>query len=460
MDSFDVVVLGAGSAGEYVANEMAGAGRRVALVESVRVGGECPYVACIPSKSWLRSAEVRDTARRMVDLGAASVDPGLDDDELAFGSAVRRRDEIAHGRDDTAAAEGVERAGVVLVRGTGLVHAPGVLAVGGERLGWTDLVVGTGSSPIDPPVEGLSGVPTWTSDEALSAQHRPDSLLIMGGGAVGCELAQVFARFGTAVTLVESEAHLLGAEESTIADLLCQVLRADGVDVRLGAVVERTKASAGGVRVYLSGGGSVETERVLVAVGRRPRTQSLGLEVLGIEPGDRGELRVDDRCRVIGHDHVWAAGDVTAVGPYTHTANYQARVVIDNLLGGSATADYRAIPRVVYTEPTVASVGLTATQARDGGIAADTASMDLRELARSGTEGSGPGRLVLTADHDRGILLGAAAIGERADEWITEAVLAVRAQVPLRVLADVVHAFPTFAQAYEVPLRELAAKCG
>ncbi|MCA1710659.1 MAG: NAD(P)/FAD-dependent oxidoreductase, partial [Actinobacteria bacterium] len=282
--------------------------------------------------------------------------------------------------------------------------------------------------------------------------------LVMGGGAVGCELAQVHVRFGVRVTLVESGPRLAGKEEPSIAELLAKALREDGVDVRLGVEVERCEPGDDGALVHLSDGSSVEVARVLVATGRKPTTEGLGLEVLGIEPDDKGALVVDDHCRIQGQQHVWAAGDVTAIAPYTHTANYQARIVTANLLGGDRTADYRAIPRAIYTSPAVASVGMAEEQARGQGIDALTAVMDVGEVARTATEGAGGGRLVLTADRQRRVLIGAAAIGPRADEWLAEATVAIRGEVPLSVLQDVVHAFPTFGEAYEPPLQELAAK--
>jgi len=462
LQTYDVVVLGAGSAGESIATQLGQAGRSVALVEDLRVGGECPYVACMPSKAMLRSAQARAEARQLSALGGAAADPALDNDAAAFRAAGRRRDDLAEHRDDAGAAKELGEAGVTLVRGRGRVSAPGVVEVAGRRLGFTDLVVATGSAPVVPDLPGLDTVPTWTSDEALSAPDRPASLLVLGGGAVGCELSQVHARFGVHTTLIESGPQLAGKEEPSIAGMLAQVLRDDGVDVRLETSAERFELTdAGLARVHLSGAaGAVEVERVLVATGRRPSGAGLGLDLLGVAVGDRGELAVDDHCRVRGQQHVWAAGDVTGEAPYTHTANYQARIVVANLLGGDRTADYRAVPRAVYTEPAVSSVGMDASTARETGIDAVTAVMDLGEVARTATEGSGGGRLVLTADRGRGVLIGAAAIGPRADEWLSEATLAIRAQVPLAVLTDVIHAFPTFGEAYEPPLRELAEASG
>jgi pyruvate/2-oxoglutarate dehydrogenase complex dihydrolipoamide dehydrogenase (E3) component len=460
METFDVVVLGAGSAGESIAGALVREGRSVALVESLRVGGECPYVACMPSKSMLRSAQARVEALRLPELAGASVAPSLDDDVAAFTAAVARRDDVAEHLDDSGAAQEAVDAGVVLVHGTGRVVRPGVVDVDGRELGWTDLVLATGSSVVHPPIEGLDTIATWTSDEALSAHERPASLVVLGGGPVGCELAQVHVRFGVTTTIVEAGPQLAGKEEASIAELLAQVLREDGVDVRLGVRAVRAEPVGDGRgRLHLDDGSTVEAGRVLVAVGRTPTTDGIGLDVLGIEVADGGAVEVDEHCRVRGQQHVWAAGDVTGTAPYTHTANYQARVVTDNLLGRERTADYRAIPRAVYTEPAVASVGVTEDQARDSGIDAITAVMDVGQTARAATEGAGGGRLVLTADRARGVLIGAAVIGPRADEWLGEAVLAIRAEVPLAVLADVVHAFPTFAEAYEPPVRELLARC-
>ncbi len=459
MDSYDVVVLGAGSAGEAVARSLADEGRSVALVERHRVGGECAFVACIPSKAMLRSAEVRTTIRHAEQLGATSRAVPLDDDAAAFATAVHRRDELSAQRDDSQHAEEIVERGVVLLRGRGVVTGPGTVEVDGTAIGWTDLVLATGSIPSVPPVEGLDRAPTWTSDQALSAQERPASLLVMGGGAVGCELAQAHARFGIEVTLVDPGEQVAGGEEPGVAALLGEVLRGDGIRLRLGTKAERVEVlDDGRARVHLTQGEPVEVERILVATGRTPTTAGLGLSRLGIEPDESGALVVDERCRVVGQQHVWAAGDVTGQAPYTHTANYQGRVVSENLLGRERTADYRAVPRVLYTDPPVASVGLDPDAARAQGIDVLSAAMDLTHLARDATAGTGGGRLVLTADRSRGVLVGAAAIGAQADEWMAEATLAIRACVPIAVLDDVIHAFPTMSEAFVQPLRELAAQ--
>ncbi|MGH9064335.1 MAG: dihydrolipoyl dehydrogenase family protein [Acidimicrobiales bacterium] len=465
MEHFDVVVLGGGSAGEWVAHSLAAAGRRVALVEANRVGGECPYVACMPSKALLASAAARHLARGSHLMGAAAGPVRLDDRARAWASAVSRRDAVAEHRDDGEAARRLESAGVTVLRGRGRVAGRGRLAVAGEGYGWGDLVVATGSVPVLPPVDGLADVPHWTSDQALSDSRLPASLAVVGGGPVGCELAQVYARFATSVTIVELADRLVAREEAAVSSHLAGILAADGVALRLGSRVRAARAGGSGVSLSIEGAEPVVAERVLVASGRRPVTGGLGLEELGVDSGEGVGLSVDDRCRVRGQEHVWAAGDVTGIAPFTHTANYQARIVVANLLGQRARADYRAIPRCVYTDPPAVAVGLTAAEAREQGVEVLVATTDVGETARATAEapaGAAPagGLLVLVADRGRGVVVGASAVGPRADEWIGEATQAIRAEVPVRVLADVVHPFPTFSEAYEPPLRELADRLG
>ncbi len=465
VQSFDVVVLGAGSAGENLAGDLADAGRSVALVASGLVGGECPYLACMPSKALLRSAEARALAATTQALGATSRPLELDDAAKAWAAAVARRDEIARHQDDHASAEDLVRRGVVLVRGRGRVARPGVVAVDGhesgdrpgDELGWADLVVATGSRAVVPPIEGLDGVPTWTSDQALTSPERPRSLVVVGGGAVGCELGQVYARFGVEVTLIEAAPRVVPNEEPAVGDHLGAALESSGVRLRLGARVVEARPRSQGAELRLDDGSFVAAERVLVAVGRRPNVEDLGLELLGVEPGPSG-LESDEHCRVAGQDHVWAAGDVTGVAPYTHTANYQARVVLANLLGDDVVADYRAIPRTVYTDPPVAGVGLTRAVAADQGVDVVTAAFDIANTARAVSEGSTGGWLVLVADRQRRVLVGASAVGPHADSWLGQATLAIRAEVPLATLLDVVQPFPTFAEAYFPALQELAAQ--
>lgn len=425
-DAFDVVILGGGSAGENIARTLAKAGRSVALVEERLVGGECPYLACMPSKAMLRAAAQR----------------------RSWTDAIAFRDDVADHRDDSDAAAGLESDGVTIVRGRGVVVGADRLRAGPRELSWRDLVVSTGAAPSMPPIEGLDQVAPWTSDDALSSAEQPRRLLILGGGAVGCELAQVYARLGTGVTLVENSDRLLPGEPAFVGEILAAALARDGVDVRAAATAVGVRREADGVVLTLDDDTELTGDRLLVATGKKPRVAGLGLEVLDITANDDGALPVDDRCRVV--DHVWAAGDVTGIAPFTHTANYQARVVAANLLGDERRADYRAIPRAVYTDPPVFAVGRTEGDR--------TASMEVGESARAVIEERDDGCVVLYADPARRVLVGAAAIGPAADEWAAELTLAIRAEVDLDVLADLVHAFPTYGEVLEPPYASLAGR--
>lgn len=463
MEAFDIVILGGGSGGEWIWQEVPD--RRIAVVESGRVGGECPFVACIPSKAMLRAAHVRHLAQAAHRLGATVSPVRLSDPAAAWEAAIGRRDEVSEGRDDRANAQELEKGGAVLFRGRGEITGPGRLRVShsdgsATDLTWTDLVVATGSVPVRPPIDGLDSVPTWTSDEALSSGERPDRLAVLGGGPVGCELAQIYASFGVSVTLVESAERLLAREEPRVSAILADALRADGVDVRLGSQVRSCRPGpAGRARLDLAGGVSLDVDRVLVATGRRPNVDGIGLAAIGIDAAGSA-LQTDSRCRVVGADHVWAAGDVTGVAPFTHTANYQSRVVAANLRGEARSADYRALPRAVYTNPAVASVGLTEAAALERGMDVMVETMELEATARASTDCTGPGCVILVANRISGTLVGASVAGPGADEVIGEAVLAVRAEIPVSVLADVVHPFPTHAEALEPPLRRLAVRLG
>jgi pyruvate/2-oxoglutarate dehydrogenase complex dihydrolipoamide dehydrogenase (E3) component len=449
MADVDVIVLGGGTAGGQVAAYVAGGGKSVALVEAGLVGGESPYLACVPSNSLLRSARRGET----------------------WEDAVASRDENANRLDDSAAAQRLTAAGVTLIRGTGRVTAPGTVSTGDTSLAYSHLVIATGSEPVAPPIEGLADIQAWTTAEALSCPDLPRRLIILGGGPAGCELAQIYATFGSQVTLAEAEDCLLPAEPAFTGEILAETLRRAGVEIRLGSAATKAERTAEGLVLALADGTRIEADRLLLATGRRPRLSGLGLDTLGIDVKPGLPLPVDATCRVsVGapaeaagaagsttDGTVWAAGDVTGTW-HTHAASYQARVLAANILGEPREADYRALPRAVYTVPSVFAVGLTPATAEASGVTLTTAGSSLADTVRARLDEDDAGYLELYAEPDSGMLVGAAAIGPDAADWMAEITLAIRAEVPVAVLADVVHAFPTHGEVLEAPLRALAGK--
>jgi pyruvate/2-oxoglutarate dehydrogenase complex dihydrolipoamide dehydrogenase (E3) component len=464
---YEVMVVGGGVAGQHIATELAQAGRAVALVESRLVGGERPYFSCLPSKSLLHSARRGET----------------------WELAIARRDRISGHLDDASAAARMAKAGVTVLHGHGRISEPGCIDVDGGRHGYTDLVVCTGGEPVLAPVAGLAEMPTWTSDEALSCPDLPRRLVVLGGDSVGCELAQIYAAFGSQVTVIEPGERLLATEAPFAGDILADALRRIGADLRLGTQVLIAERTETGPRLTLADGGIIEADRLLISTGRLPRVTGLGLEMLGIAADPARGLPVDASCQVLtgslgpephdppgfppespmsparGEDRggrIWAAGDVTGMAPSTHLALYQARVVVSNVLGKRREADYRAVPRAVHTTPSVYAIGLSPVRAEEMGIGLIAAGMDLAGTARAAVEeddrGFTGGRLELYADPSRGVLVGAAAAGLYAEEWMAEIALAIRAEIRLNVLTDVMHAFPTYGEAIEPPLRDLAER--
>jgi dihydrolipoamide dehydrogenase len=425
--TWDVVVLGGGTAAEAIAERVGRAGRSLAVVERRLVGGECPYFACMPSKAWLHAG-----ARGM-----------------AWPDAVEFRDRMAGHHDDGQHEQALLDNGATLLRGEGVITGPGRLLVDGREIGWRDLVVATGSGAVTPPVDGIDTVDLWHSEDALTATERPDRLLVLGGGPVGCELAQAYSRLGSEVVLLEVADRLLAGEPEMVAVVVTEALRLDGVEVLTGVTVDHVEPVGGdGVTLVLDDGDRIDGDRLLVTAGKRARTAGLGLETLGVTPRDDGSLAVDEHCRVA--DKLWAAGDVTGLAPYTHAANAQAAVVAANLLGDHRRYDGRAVPRSVYTDPAVLSVGRT-RPGRDVVVASGSAG----GTSRAAIEQRREGRLQLVAESGTGVLVGATVVAADAESWAGELVLAVQARLTVTALTGVVHAFPTYAEALDPVYQDL-----
>jgi dihydrolipoamide dehydrogenase len=442
---YDVIVLGSGSGGRGVADGLSEEGLKVAMVEEELVGGECPYWACMPAKALLRAAEAAGAARRVPGVAAEITDV---DRVLAF------RDRVASGRDDSRKADSYRAKGVALIRGRGRLDGPGRVVVD-ERVHLADhIVVATGSAPVVPPIDGLAASGYWTSRETMAMPRVPESVAVLGGGPVGVELGQALARLGAAVVIAEPAGRLLPGEEPGVGDLVGRRFEEEGIELALGAEVAEVRSEgAGRARVALEDGRSFAVDRIVVAAGRRPRVEGVGLETVGIDPDDSG-VRVDARCRAA--EGVWAVGDVTGAGQFTHVAAYQARVACADILGREVEADYSAVPRSVFSDPEVCAVGQTAEKAREAGVEAIAARVDLGGMERASTYGTGvEGCVGVLADRRAGVLVGAFGVGPLASEWMGMAVLAIRGRVPIAVLKDVIAQFPTFSEGLVAAVREL-----
>jgi pyruvate/2-oxoglutarate dehydrogenase complex dihydrolipoamide dehydrogenase (E3) component len=434
-----VVVLGGGVSGEAFIASLRRLDEevRITLVENELVGGECSYWACIPSKTLLRPVEIAYRARR-----AHGVEATVDPEQIFWW-----RDQNA-GKDDTSQVEWLARLDTEVVRGKGTITGPGKLEVGGEQLPWDELMVSTGSVPVMPPIAGLDEIQPWQSREGTSANEVPESLVIVGGGAVGCELAQFYARLGTRVTIVQSGDHILPRVERDAGDLLGELFREEGIELCLDARATRVEGGPGGYRLEIEGREPLVSTHLMIATGRRPNVEGFGLERLGVEIGRRG-IGVDERLSAA--EHVWAAGDVTGIALFTHLGKYQGRIAAANVAGRDLVADYRAVPSAIFTDPQVASVGDTS------GENAVVGKWAVDKVSRASTfqDPKRPGFLKLFADPERKVLVGGVAVGPDAGEWMGQITLAIRAEVPVATIRDTIQAFPTFSEVVYFAAREL-----
>jgi pyruvate/2-oxoglutarate dehydrogenase complex dihydrolipoamide dehydrogenase (E3) component len=442
-ERYDAVVIGAGVAGEVCAEDLADGGMRVAICERELVAGECGYWACIPSKTLLRPGEVISEARQAP--GAREALTG----ELDVKQALAWRDFMVSDWDDSHQAEWLADKGIDLHRGSARITGPGEVQVDGTAMETDRLIVATGSDPVIPPIDGLSDLDgVWTNREATGLKEVPKRLTILGGGPVGVELGQALARMGASVAIVEGEGRLLPNEAPAVGEALAEALEGEGIELHLGVKADSAGRRGDGYSLSLKDGCELRGDRLLVATGRKPRVDDIGLDVVGIDP-EAAAKGIEVDSRMVAVDGVWAIGDVTGIWPFTHVGKYQGRVAAAGILGRDVTADYRAVPRVVFTDPQVAAVG--------EGEGPEQGTAQLESISRTSTYtreyDKRPGFLTLVSDGEK--LIGAHAVGPEAGEWLQQATLAIKAEVPVDVLRQTIQPYPTFSEAFFYALSDL-----
>ncbi|MGH3463099.1 MAG: dihydrolipoyl dehydrogenase family protein [Kribbellaceae bacterium] len=447
----DVVVVGLGVGGEEVAGRLAQAGLKVAGLDHGLVGGECPYWGCVPSKMMIRAANLIAETHRVDGMaGTASVTPDWTP------VAKRIREEATDSWDDKVAVDRLVGKGVVFARESGRLTGPRTVAAGDtEYEARKGIVIATGTVPSIPPIDGLKETPYWTNREAIETETLPASLVLLGGGAIGLELAQVFARFGVTVTVVEAIERVLAMEEPESSDLAQQALERDGITFEVGARAEHVSHDGKEFTVTLGGGATVTGEKLLVATGRRVDTARLGLDSAGLDASARS-IGTDERMRA--GDGLWAVGDVTGHGAFTHMAMYEANIAVHDILGteDAPVADYRAVPRVTFTDPEIGAVGMTEQQARDAGLDIRTGTAQIPSSTRGWIHKVGnDGFIKLVVDSGRDVLVGATSAGPTGGEVLGALAVAVKAEVPLATLRETIYAYPTFHRAIGDALREV-----
>ena len=453
-DETDVVVIGMGPGGEYVAETLADAGLHVTGVESRLVGGECPYFGCVPSKMMIRAANlIAETERVPGMAGLSTITPDW------APVALRIREEATDYWNDKVAADRFEGKGGHLVRGRGTITGPRQVTVstddGPRQLtARTGIVINTGTDPAIPPVDGLAGTPYWTNRDVVQTEQVPESMIILGGGAIGCEFAQVFARFGTQVTVVEAQSRLLSYEEPESSELIARLFAAGGIKVATGTAARQVSHAGGRFTVDLADGTSYSAERLLVSTGRRSDLTALGVAAVGLDPKAR-TIATDGWMRAA--DGVWAVGDVTGRGAFTHMSMYQGDIVVRDILGqGGEEADYSAVPRVTFTDPEIGSVGQNEAEARAAGLKVRTGISQIPASSRGWIHKKGnDGFIKVVADADRSVLVGATSAGPWGGEVLGALQVAIQGEVPLGTLRNMAYAYPTFYRAIEDALRKL-----